>query len=301
MLSYTQRRNLFGKLTNDSSSENLTYGDTLMNEAEKRVMNKGSWPFIQRTKSITTVADQQFYDLPFNYRKLIGNPKITVGTTGYVPTEVPDRATWDYLNSTTNSSDAPSHFFIFNKQIGLYPTPSTSGNTILIPYEIQQRDLSIADYTTGSVVSIANAGTTLTATGTAFQDSFIGRSIRITEDDTVDSGDGEWYEIESVTSTTVLELSRPYDGTSISGATQDYAIGQTSVLPDGYDMLPVYKATEQYYIENDNMGKADRFGLLYDDLFDDLVSDRGSKTSDLVVNSFDRDIENPNYFPSSVG
>lgn len=297
MLSYTGRRNLFGKLTNDSSSENLSYGDTLMNEDEKRIMNKGAWPFLQRTTTVDTVASQQFYNLPFNYRKLIGNPTITVGSITYTPIEIPDRATWDRLNSTVDTSDIPQSFFIFNNQIGFYPIPSSSGSTITLPYEIQQKDLNVADYVTGSIVSIANGATTVTGTSTVWTDAFVGRFIKITGDDSTTTGDNEWYEIASVTSNTILELTKAYDGDSIATATQGYTVGQFSVLPDGYDRLPVYKATEIYYIENGDQSKADRFGRLYEGLFVDLTADRGSKTSNLVINDVDDDIiKNPNLF-----
>jgi len=156
MLSFTQRRDLYGKLTRDNSSDNLTLGDTLMNEEEKRVINSRGWDFTQRVFTDTTVANQQFYNLPVNYRRLIGKPTITVGSTTYTPREAPDRETWDILNSTTDKSDIPQFFFIFNRQIGFYPTPSTTSNTITLPVEIQAIDLSIADFTTGTITNLHN-------------------------------------------------------------------------------------------------------------------------------------------------
>lgn len=298
MLGYTERRNLYGSLTVDTSSENLTLGDTLINEADKRIMNSHAWPFLQKDATTTTVASQQFYDLPFNYRKLISKPTVTSGSITYTPAESPNTEAWNRLNSVSNNSDIPQVFFIFNQQIGFYPLPSTSGNTITIPYEIMQQDLSVADFSTGTIVSITNATTTVTGTGTSWTSALAGKFIQISADNTADTGDNEWYEVASVTSTTVLELSDNYNGSSIASATQAYTISQMSRLPDGYDMLPIYKAVETYFVSNGESGKADSYKNQYDELLKQLVSDRGTKLSNIVMR---RDgaignIKNPNLF-----
>jgi len=218
MLSFTQRRNLYGDLTNDKSSENLTFGDTLMNESEKRIINKRAWDFTQRLFTDLTEVGVQFYPLPVNYRRLIGNPTVTVGSITYTPTEAPDRTSWDRLNSVSTSSDIPQWFFIFNKQIGFYPKPSTASNIITLPIEIQNRDLSIADHITSNIISITNGATTVVGTAPLFTTGMAGRFIRITEDNSSTSGDNQWYEIASVTNATTLELSIAYEGTTIAAA-----------------------------------------------------------------------------------
>lgn len=298
MLSFTTRRDLYGKLTRDASSDNLSLGDTLMNEEEKKIINSRAWDFIQRVFTDTTVASQQFYNLPVNYKKLIGQPTITVGSVTYSPQEAPDRATWDWINSVSFTSDVPQFFYIFNKQIGFFPTPSSSSNTITLPIEIQARDLSIADYTTGTILSVANGATTVEGTGSpAWTSGMAGRFIQISEDNSATSGDNQWYEIASVTDVDTLELVLPYQGTSIAAATQAYKLAQISILPDGYHNLPVYKAAQEYYIQNIEAAKADRFKTLYDDLFRTLISDRGSKTSDVSINDGRNiGIKNPNLY-----
>lgn len=296
MLSFTERRDLYGQLTRDTSTDNLSFGDTLMNEEEKRIINSRGWDFSQRVTTSTTVASQQFYNLPVNYRRLIGKPTITVGSTTYTPREAPDRETWDILNSTTNTSDIPQFFFIFNKQIGFYPTPSSSGNTITLPIEIQAIDLSIADFSTSTITSIANGATTVTGSGTSWTDGMAGKFIRIDDDNSSTSGDNEWYEISSVTSSTVIELVLSYAGTTIATATQTYTLAQMSIMPDGYDNLPVYKASQQYFIQNESSNKAAGFKQLYDELFLTLISDHGLKTSDVAIDDEIGFIKNPNLF-----
>ena len=93
----------------------------------------------------------------------------------------------------------------------------------------------------------------------------------------------------------ILELKIPYEGTTISGATQSYTIAQMSILPDGYDMLPIYEASQQYFIKSLEAGKADRYKILYDDLMKDLIRDHGQKTSSVVVEEVGM-VKNPNLF-----
>ena len=294
-MSYTSRRNLYGKFTQNTSTENLEYGDTLMNEIEKRILNSRAWDFLERVHTDVTVASQQFYDLPVRYKKLIGRPTITVGSQTYQPLEAPNRSAWDRINSTESESDTPQYFFIFNGKIGFYPTPATADNTITLPYEIQAIDLSIADYDTGTITSIANGGTTVEGSGTSWTASMVGRYIRIDDDNTTTSGDNAWYKIASVTDSDTLELDVPYEGASITGATQSYTIAQVSLIPNGYDNLPVYKAAEQYWIDNEDFSKADRFARLYNEGIEIMENERLSKTTSFVVEE-DVPILNPNLY-----
>lgn len=294
-LSYTTRRNLFGNFTKNTTADNLSFGDTLMNQEEKRVINSRAWDFTQRTFPSATVASQQFYNLPVNYRKLIGNPTITVGSVTYTIPEAPDRATWDRLNSVSDTSDVPQYFYIFNRQIGFYPTPASNSNVITLPYEIQGIDMSVADYSTGTITSIANGATTLEGNGTSWTAGMAGKYIKIDDDNTADSGDNSWYEISSVTDADTIELVIPYEGVAIAAATQTYTIAQLSELPSSYETLPVYKAAQQYWLTNYDAGKLANFKLLYDEMFKTMVMDRGTKTSDLSI-SEDTSIKNPNLY-----
>ena len=94
MLTYTGLRNLYGDLTEDESSTNLTLGDTLINLATQRLLSSFHWPFLVRSGTATTVASQQFYDLPYNFKKLT-SLYITVSSTRYVPRKIVDSVFWD--------------------------------------------------------------------------------------------------------------------------------------------------------------------------------------------------------------
>lgn len=154
MLTYTSGRNLFGDLANTTASAALSLADKLINEGARKVISAFRWPFLQRTATMYTVADQQFYTLPGDFRKLLGNPYITSGSTQYITKECPTRAYWDYLNQTSFSSTIPEWSFVFNGQVGFYPTPSSNDNAITLPYSIRNVDLAVADYTINTITTV---------------------------------------------------------------------------------------------------------------------------------------------------
>jgi len=297
MLSYTEGRTLYGDLTNNDDSTNLTIGDRMINLGIRKMLGSTGWPFLEASTTVNTVASQQFYDLPYNYNKL-NTVTIDIGTTRFRPDEVPSRKRWDEINATTGiENDVPSYFFIENSAsgatIGFWGTPATADNTININYKIQVRDLSIADYTTGTITTIANDDTTVTGNGTTWTSQMAGRFIRITHLDTVNTGDGYWYEIASVTNTTTLELSKAYQGTAIATGSAVYTIAQTSVIPEDYQEGPVFYAAYMYWLKEDNR-RAAAFKQEYDELLRQMQEDLGNKTTDPSIDSPERDDINPN-------
>ena len=296
MKSYTTMRNLYGTLTLDNSSTNLTLGDQFINDSYRRVVAERDWDFVQKTATATTVASQQFYNLPYDYEKLI-TTSITVGTQVYTPKEAPTRAFWDQLNSVSSfTSNFPEWFFIFNGQIGYYPTPSTSAFTITYVYDRLVIDLSMADYTTGTV-TVTNGSTTVTGTGTTWTAPMVGRYIKITPTDTAGaSGDGFWYQIATVASTTSLTLVKAYQGVTVSAGTA-YAIGQMSVLPDAYQDLPVYDAVRLYYSSiKPEQERYNMYSQIWDRLHTGLIADHSDKTTDPTINDEDMYPINPNLY-----
>jgi hypothetical protein len=243
MLTYTSRRNLFGTLSSDSGAANLEVGDTLINEADREVINAKPWRFREKTLTKSTVASQQFYYIG---EGRVRNVTVTIGSTRYTPTEVTTIDDWDRLNQSTSTSDTPEYFFVSDGRIGFYPTPSTStSNAITVNLFRGHKDLTIADYTTGTITT--TSGTTITGSGTTWTEKMAGRWLRITDSNTANTGDGEWYEISSVTSSTVLELASPYLGTAITAGSATYTIGQTSIIPGDFHMVSVHRAVEQYF------------------------------------------------------
>lgn len=295
MITYTNALTLYQKLTEDDSSTNTALFNIVLNEKIRHVLSRRQWPFLEKSTTLLTVADQQFYKLPALYKKLI-DITVLVGGTLYVPKEAPNRVFWDNLNDSTTTADFPDYYFIFGNQIGLWQIPATASNTITINYRQRQKDISIADYTTGTIVSIANGATTVTGSGTTWTNKMTGRWIRITDSDTANTGDGEWYEIASVTSTTVLELVAPYEGTAIAAGSASYKIGQVSLIPEDYQMIPIYLAVADYWLKEDD-NKNQIFEQKAEILLERMIEEFSSKSENPVIDDGVDDVKfNPNLF-----
>ncbi len=258
MLTHTSGRNLFGTFTSDTSAANLTVGDTLINEAIREVITLKPWGFRQKTKTFST-ATSNSHPLPADFGRVL-NVTITIGSTKYTPRQIKTREDWDRLTQSTNTtSNTPEFYFVFGKTLAFYPAPSSAtASAGTVAYMREHKDLSIADYTTGTITTIASAGTTVTGSSTSWTSQMTGRYIRITDSNAANTGDGYWYEIASVTSTTILELVAPYNGTSISVGSATYAIGQTSIIPEDFQLIPIHRAVENYftYIQPDDVRSA---------------------------------------------
>lgn len=303
MLTFTLMRNLWGNLVNNATSSALSVGDTLMSQSYKQLTSARDWDFLQRTKTASTVASQQFYNLPGDYDKL-ETCYVTIGDIIYTPKEAPSRSFWDRLNySTTFTSDIPEWFFVFNGTLGFWPIPSAStSDAITYVYRKRVPDLNIADYTTGNISAITTATTAVTGSGSSWSTPMAGRYLRATATDTANgSGDGLWYEISSVGSATTITLVDAYLGQTISTNTA-YTIGQVPVLPEPYQVLPVYRAAQLYYMSiQPEAERADRYRLLYEELYANLLAEYGSKTSNVVLDRGYNPPLNPNLFPYQIG
>lgn len=282
MLSYTGRRQSFQDLTNASDATTLALGDRLMNQSEKRILTARDWPFLEKLDtSLVTVASQAAYTLP----QRVSKPKsiyVTVSSVRYVPQEITSREQWDRQNVMAYTSDFPVYYYIFAGQVHLWPTPATSSNTIGLIYRNTPKDLTIADYTTGTIST--TSGSTITGSGTTWTAGMVGQYLRITDGSAALQGDGYWYEIATRVSNTSVTLTRPYAGTALAAASATYTIGQMSLLPEGYEDLPVFDAVKQYFATVQPI--TEKF-TLYDGMFKDLMkqmtNDQGDKSSSPVL------------------
>lgn len=289
MKTYTTLRNQFGTLSNNTSTANLTLGDQLINDSLRYLTTK--YFFNERSQVVPggTVASQQNYDLPYNIKQII-NVYITVGNIRYQLTEAPTRQFWDSLNFVPYTSDIPQFYYIFNKQLYVFPTPASNSNVITIQYKMRLRELSQADYTTGTV-ALTNGSSTITGSGTTFIGDMAGRWIYLTPP----TGDGNWYEIETYTSATSMSLINQYQGTTASGMT--YIIGECPLLPEDYQDLPVYRALSVYFTTRvPDPTRAELFTKLYDEGEQRLDAEFGSKSASVAITPTDTEVVNPNLY-----
>lgn len=245
------------------------------------------------THTVTTAR----YVLPPYTRK----PKsvyVTVGSYRYLPDEVATQEEWDALNEVVITSDIPTHYRIYDGFLELFPKPSTADSVVTINARRQPRSLSLADYTTGTIDIVTKGSQLVTgATSPAWTASMAGRWIKITPSNTAAAdGDGYWYEIARVISSTTLVLRQPYGGTSLTtGAAAAYIIGEASLIPEPHDILPLYDALSIYFTSVEpNATKAQLYSNLYKEGYTQMVKDHGSKVSVVLDDGGKDDPINPN-------
>ena len=264
MNSYTNLRSLYAKFTMNNDSANLTDGDLYINDSIRKIMSMRDWWWLETTDTVSTVASQQAYQIPATIRKL-RDVYVNVGTTVYMPEVIYDHSHWKtVLASELGDSDTPLFAYVRGKTLLLEPTPASNGNTVTFVGETNAIDLSIADYTTGTITTATNASTAVVGSGTSWNASMAGRYIRIDDSNAVNVGDNRWYKIASVTDATNLVLEKPYEGTSITAGSASYTIGQMSPIPEEYDIAPVYRATALYWDSQGEHDRASTYWMLYD-------------------------------------
>lgn len=231
-------------------------------------INSGKWPWLEFETSVLTVASQEYVNIPNNVRRVMsvrqqnGTPPTSVI---YIPRMVFDAQRWDViLAQMLGTSNVP--FFCYQKdtQLFIQPIPSESADIVWLRARRNLRDLSFADYSTGTITTATIDSTTVIGTGTSWTASMAGRWIRITATNAANGGDGFWYEIASVTNGTTLVLDKPYQGTSIAGGTAAYVIGEMSYIPEAYDTSPCYRAAAMFWQNQKDLERAKFYWNLYD-------------------------------------
>lgn len=234
------------------------------------------------TVDITTVGVQS-YPIPANVSK-IKNDTITIGQLVYTPAPVQSIQEWTMLNALPYTSDIPNYFFIYNNQVNFWPIPSSSGNIITFNYQSRTPNLSFADYSTGTLSSIAVGDNTITGVATSWNTtglfplntdlSFFNLYLRITPP----SGDGIWYPIQQFNSDTEVVLSTPIQ-VAPSSTAASYTIGQLPLLQEDFHDMLVYGALTIYFtsIVNDK-GKYDMYQSLFAQRLELLKAYAGSKS-----------------------
>lgn len=270
MRTYTQYLADYGSMTNNTETGNTTLGSKFINDSIRTVCNLqgGRLRFLEAVKEMTTVATQEEYQIPNNFRKLMSILVWSEATTAgvpYTPEMIFDPAMWNRVKQMKlGDGDVPYYTYVEAKKYAIQPIPSTTGNLIQLRGRLQTRDLSIADYTTGNIVSVANGGTTVVGSGTTWTADMVGRYIKITQTTAANAGDGFWYEIAGYTNATTITLTKPYEGTAIAVGTAAYTIGQCSVIPEAYDIAPVYRSAALYYQQQKDLAQAKTYWMMYD-------------------------------------
>lgn len=281
MKSYTALRTLYGKLTKNTSTTNLTLGDEVIMDEYRHLCALKDFAFLHRARTLTTTANVQFKALPYDIDQ-VESVSVLVGTTLYTPKLMHSKEQWDLLNEVTFTSDFAEYAFVYNGQLGLWPTPANSSNTITVNGKIKPVDLNTADITSTTITTLANGSTALTVSA-GLTAQMVGFYIRPTYSTTANTGDGQWYEIAGITSATVGTLVRAYGGVSISAGTAPCTIAQMPILPESFHDTPVWKAASDYWYKEGDMSRGDKFEKKYDADVKSLIANYSSYITDPVL------------------
>lgn len=179
----------------------------------------------------------------------------------------------------------------------------TAGNTITFNYQIRVPDLTFGDYATGTV-SVTNGSTTVTGLGTSWLATYLAsagsvKNLNLWMQFAPPLGDGNWYQVDSISSATSLTLLNTYQGASSSG--MSYAIGQMPLLLEDYHDLLAYRPLAIYFssIVKDT-DKAKLYRELLIEGTERLDSYAGSKALQVNLRGAINTI-NGNLYPMNIG
>lgn len=304
MKSFTTLKNLGTSLAQNVSTVNKTLLGQLISDQHRYLIQK----YFANEYSSTqlTVSQQQFYKLPADYSKL-KTITITMGSLEWTPKEILTRNEWDKLNVFPYYGDIPRNFFIYNNQIGIWPIPSTAGNTITLNYKRKVADLTYEDYSVGTLATMPVASTAVTGTTTAWISGGFPQTADLTfqnlklRADPATGGDGIWYPIQSFTSATAVTLVNPVINAPNVTASTTYTIGQFPLLDEDFHDMIVHGALMVYFssvVSDDSKYK--KFKELYDSRLTLLAEYSGEKTYHVDL-SRNANYMNPNLFNQNIG
>ena len=188
-----------------------------------------------------TVDGTQYYDYPPGIISLDGI-NIEIGDFTYTLTPIYNQALWDQLNAMEiQSTSIPQFYFPRKDDYGIWPIP-TDAWTINFHKFDRDRNLSVADYTTGTALCTSGSAAVV-GTSTTWTAAMVGRWFTIT--DTTKPGQGYWYRVATFTDATNITLDREWDADTI--ATSTYKIGESPEIPEeAHVLLPDGTAADYY-------------------------------------------------------
>lgn len=182
-------------------------------------------------------------------------------------------------------------------------TAVTVGNIISFNYKRRVTDLTFSDYITGTVTA-TNGSSAITGSGTGFVANYLPSAgnvfnLNLWLKITPPSGDGNWYQINSLDSATSLTLVNKYNGGSTSGAT--FVIGQMPLLLEDFHDLIVFDVLRTYFSTIvDNKTKREEFDQAFKEGIEKMDEYVGSKALNVNLRGAINTI-NPNLYQMSIG
>jgi hypothetical protein len=276
MLTWTEAYQKAQTIANDTSTATLTLLKSDINTGSHRFNAALNRYFSRRSKTTDITDAQQYYQLPPDCIKPIGVVVSLSNGNKYPLAQVRNEEDWRAMNTTNQSSNWASHFFVRgNDVVGVWPIPSEDiSDGLEVYFEARDKELSVEDYTTGTVTVTAGS-TTLTHSATGFTAAMVGRAFKVT-----DGSDGYWYKVGGYTNTSVLTLEEPFIG--VSGSVT-FKIGQTFLFPDEYHDAPVDYALSRFFEMRNNPQRAAYHLKRYDNAVGDAKAKYASSSASMVI------------------
>lgn len=246
MIIWDKAQSLTQDWSGDKSPTMLTNFQFLLNLGYKDILQKFTG---EETEDVRTTATQigiRAIKLAPNYIRM-HSVTATIGSQVHPLVEEESQDRFNERLYLNRNSSRPEVYFLRPRfgvggtELLLDPIPSTTTTTITINYAANARDLSVASYTTGTIIA-TNGSTTITGAGTTFTAAMVGRYFQVNDV----TGDGNWYRITGFTSTTALTIENKYDGATTSG--KNFVIAEIFSLPEDMHMLPIYYTMMHYYL-----------------------------------------------------
>jgi len=265
MKTFNQVVSDFQSITKDSSTATLALAKQWVNDCVHQILSMSDWNFNKDSKSFSSVAQQQDYDPPYNALK-IDYVNVYFGNVWYVPQEVRSGDLWRQINNVVVYSDIPTQWYVSNRtrKISLFPISNSANQTIKIGFTKKVRDLSVADYTTGTVSTTANS-TAIVGAGTTFTQRMIGSKIKITSASTV-IGD-MWFEINTYTDALHITVKESIP-VAVAGAS--FTISEPIPFMEGFEDISLFFALEKYYRLREKFGVSNEYRAMWQDYIKDM-------------------------------
>jgi len=296
----------------------ITVGNTVNNQNAgfswpvKEAPSVNFWNSLNVTQNITSDIPQYYividgklgiYPKPangYNPITISGQEEIvamsiedyTTGTIVSVPYTVTLTATPESGDKTATLSSGfalptGSYMLVFSTGESRLCTITNGGTTLSWTEELTE------DATTTLTIRSSINGDIVTGSGTTWAAYMEGLWIQIN----TTTGDYLYYKIDNFIDTTHISLTSPYTGSNISSGSATYTIGQVSLLPQAYQMIPVYRAVSLYYtVISKDPQRATMFNAMADGLEKSMRTDQGNKSTNPTVEDDYKPIVNPNLF-----
>lgn len=292
MQTLTQLLTEYLDVTKDNTTANRIRGTRRMNERQRVLVAKKPYWWREKEVVLQTVASQQQYPITVTSEKIMGVRHNNGSGRDTILEEIPSPSRFDEINreSTTVTSDYPIYWHERDGNIYLYPTPSSTGDDITILYKRRLRNMSLEDYTTGTIAVIMD-DQTVVGSGTSWVSAGVKPGSYIFIDDIP-------YEVGSVTDATHLELVKPYEGSIASGLS--YKVGDVPAIPEPFHDLLWMDACLHYDFKKES-SRVREIKVLRDELEFELQKFGQSRSTRNVISKRKYRLRNINDYPENIG